>query len=63
MSRGTRAALSAWGGGAGPSTAEHYQTAFQPPLCGVGLAIVLTFFLKETGSRARARIPALVSAS
>jgi hypothetical protein len=28
---------------------EHYQTAFQPLLYGVGLAIVLTFFLKETG--------------
>ena len=32
-------------------TAEHYQTAFQPLLYGVALAIVLTFFLKETGGR------------
>jgi MFS family permease len=28
---------------------EHYQTTFQPLLYGVGLAIVLTFLLKETG--------------
>jgi len=32
---------------------EHYQTAFGPLLYGVGLAIVLTLFLKETGSAAR----------
>jgi MFS family permease len=28
---------------------EHYQTAFAPLLVGVALAILLTFFLKETG--------------
>ena len=43
-------------GGASPMTLEHYQTAFQPLLYGVGLAIVLTFFLKETGSAANARL-------
>jgi len=32
---------------------EHYQVTFQPLLYGVGLAIVLTFLLKETGSRMR----------
>src|SRR5215471_12201620 len=36
--------------GANPMRLEHYQTAFQPLLYGVGLAIVLTFLLKETGS-------------
>ena len=30
-------------------TLEHYQVAFEPMLYGVGLAIVLTFLLKETG--------------
>ena len=31
-------------------TLEHYQTAFEPLLYGVGLAIVLTLVLRETGS-------------
>jgi MFS family permease len=48
-------------GGAGPMTVEHYQTAFQPLLYGVGLAIVLTFFLKETGAAGGAPIPVLAS--
>jgi MFS family permease len=40
--------LAAIGGGA--ATLEHYQTAFQPLVYGIGLAIVLTLLLKETGS-------------
>jgi len=32
---------------------DHYQTAFAPLLLGVGLAIVLAFFLKETGPAAQ----------
>jgi MFS family permease len=41
-------------GGVSPMSLEHYQTAFQPLLYGVALAIVLTLFLEETGSAARA---------
>jgi MFS family permease len=40
-------------GGASSMALEHYQTAFQPLLYGVALAIVLTLFLKETGPAAR----------
>jgi MFS family permease len=40
-------------GGASTMDIEHYQTAFQPLLYGVGLAIVLTLFLRETGPAAR----------
>jgi MFS family permease len=36
-------------GGAATMTLDHYQTAFEPLLYGVGLAIVLTVLLKETG--------------
>jgi MFS family permease len=36
-------------GGAATMTLDHYQTAFEPLLYGVGLAIVLTLLLKETG--------------
>jgi len=36
-------------GGAATMTLGHYQTTFEPLLYGVGLAIVLTLFLKETG--------------
>jgi MFS family permease len=36
-------------GGATPMALEHYQTAFQPLLYGVGLAIILTVILRETG--------------
>jgi MFS family permease len=40
--------------GGGQRGLEHYQTTFQPLLYGVGLAIALTFALRETGSAARA---------
>jgi MFS family permease len=40
-------------GGASERTLEHYQTAFEPLLYGVGLAIALAFLLKETGPAAR----------
>jgi MFS family permease len=39
--------------GVAPMALEHYQTAFEPLLYGVGLAIILTLFLTETGSAAR----------
>ena len=45
--------LMAVSGGAAQMSLEHYQTAFEPLLYGVGLAIVLTFFLKETGPAVR----------
>jgi MFS family permease len=35
---------------------EHYQIAFHPLLYGVGLAIMLTLALKETGPAARIRL-------
>jgi MFS family permease len=41
-------------GGAAQMTLEHYQTAFEPLLYGVGLAIVLALLLKETGPAVRA---------
>jgi MFS family permease len=41
-------------GGAVTMEKGHYQTAFAPLLLGVAVAIVLTFFLKETGSADRA---------
>ncbi|HET7291235.1 MAG TPA: MFS transporter, partial [Vicinamibacteria bacterium] len=40
-------------GGAASMTLEHYQTAFEPLLYGVGLAMVLTMLLRETGPAAR----------
>jgi MFS family permease len=39
--------------GAEPMEHGHYQSAFTPLLFGVGLAILLALFLKETGSAAR----------
>ena len=48
-------------GGASQMTLEHYQTAFQWQLYGVGLAIALTLLLKETGPAAAAsRVPIAV---
>jgi MFS family permease len=40
-------------GGATSMTEAHYQSAFQPLLYGVGVAIALTLLLKETGPAAR----------
>jgi MFS family permease len=40
-------------GGASRMELEHFQTTFTPLLFGVALAIVLTLFLRETGSAAR----------
>jgi MFS family permease len=40
-------------GGAESMTLDHYQAAFLPLLYGVGLALVLTLVLKETGPAAR----------
>ena len=40
-------------GGATTMRLEHYQTAFEPLLYGVALAIVLTVILKETGPAKR----------
>jgi MFS family permease len=45
--------------GVSPMALEHYQTAFEPLLYGVALAILLTFLLKETGSAARPLAPAI----
>jgi len=49
--------LVAVSGGAASMSLEHYQTAFQPLLYGVGIAIILTFFLKETGPAVRGANP------
>jgi MFS family permease len=38
----------------GPRALEHYQTTFSPLAWGVGLAILLTLFLRETGPAANA---------
>jgi MFS family permease len=52
--------LSNVGGGAPTMTLTHYQITFQPLLYGVGIAIVLTLLLKETGPAARQPAPATV---
>jgi MFS family permease len=54
--------LTAMGGGATPIALEHYQTAFQPLLYGVALAILLTFVLRETGPAVRPQVAAMESA-
>jgi MFS family permease len=54
--------ISAAADGATPMRLEHYQTAFQPLLYGVGLAIVLTLVLRETGPAARPPVAAVESA-
>ena len=41
--------IRAAGGEGGTPQLSHYQAAFSPMLVGVGLAIVLTLLLKETG--------------
>lgn len=40
-------------GGQGPTSLDHYQAAFEPLVYGVGVAILLTLALRETGSAAR----------
>ena len=42
--------LQATSGGAATMELGHYQTAFTPLLYGVVIAVVLSLFLKETGS-------------
>src|SRR5262245_34294195 len=46
--------LGAVSGGAAQMSLEHYQTAFEPLLYGVGVAFLLTLILKETGPALRA---------
>jgi MFS family permease len=48
--------LLAGAGGGGSIGLEHYQTAFEPMLYGVVLAIALTVLLKETGPAARTTV-------
>ena len=56
--------LATIGGGARTFSLEHYQTAFEPLLYGVALAMVLTLLLKETGpaTRSTATVAAEVKA-
>jgi MFS family permease len=49
--------LVAVSGGVKTMSLEHYQTAFEPLLYGVGLAIVLTLILRETGPAGRRKVP------
>src|SRR5262249_61668361 len=50
--------LRAAAGGADTMSLVHYQDAFVPLVYGVGLAVVLTFFLRETGLAAAPRVRA-----
>jgi MFS family permease len=51
-------------GGAGASLElEHYQATFEPLLYGVGIAAVLTFFLRETGRAVQPHAPATAGAN
>lgn len=45
--------LAVLGGGASTFSLDHYQTAFEPLLYGVVIAIILTLLLKETGPAVR----------
>jgi sugar phosphate permease len=54
-------ALAGASGGAASMSLDHFQTAFEPLLYGVALAIILTLLLKETGPAARPPTPALVA--
>jgi MFS family permease len=47
--------------GVSPMALPHYQTAFEPLLYGVALAIVLTLLLKETGWAADPLVPIVAS--
>ena len=48
--------------GATDRTLQHYQATFAPLLIGVGLAILLTLFLRETGPASRGRLQPHASA-
>jgi MFS family permease len=49
--------LAAASSGTATPALEHYQTAFEPLLYGVALAIVLTVLLKESGPAVRRPVP------
>ena len=53
--------LAAASGGATAMALGHYQTAFEPLLYGVVLAILLTLLLRETGPAAKRPAPALIT--
>ena len=55
--------LASLSGGAARMQLEHYQSAFEPLLYDVGVAILLTFFLRETGPAVRRTDPATASAN